>query len=113
LTITTTRRTSVWPRLAPPSGGPKWLVRPGLLLLWGMALLGLLALRRFSARPTRRSSWLVLALAALWLASFAACGAGGTGYVNPTGTPSGTYTVSVTGVSQGLSHAANLTLSVQ
>ena len=52
----------------------------------------------------------MLALAALWLASFAACGAGGTGYVNPTGTPSGTYTITVTGTAGALSGIDNAQL---
>jgi hypothetical protein len=58
-------------------------------------------------------NWAVLALAALWLASFAACGAGGTGYVNPTGTPAGTYTITVTGTSGTLTQSTTFSLTVQ
>jgi hypothetical protein len=52
-------------------------------------------------------------MAALWLASFAACGAGGNGYVNPTGTPAGTYTITVAGTSGSLTQSTTFTLTVQ
>jgi hypothetical protein len=78
-----------------------------------LALL-LLSIGVWAARQNRRRwTWAVLAFAALWIAGFAACGAGGNGYVNPTGTPSGTYTITVTGTSSGLTHSTTFTLNVQ
>jgi len=111
LTISTAQRTSSPPRGAPRPQGPGWTARPWVWLLWGLLLLGLSA---WAARKNRlRWRWAALALTALWLVSFAACGGGGLGYVNPTGTPSGTYTITVTGTAAGLSHSANFTLTVQ
>jgi hypothetical protein len=109
LTISTTQRTSTpplrWPRL--PGAG----TRTGIWLLWGFLLLLLAA---WGARWNRlRWSGVTLAVLALCLAGFAACGQSGTGYVDPTGTPAGTYTVTVTATSSGLSHLANITLTVQ
>jgi hypothetical protein len=111
LTVNTTKRTLAPPRslLRPPGAGRT--ARPGVWVLWAMLLLscGLWAARK--NRP--RWNWAVLAMAALWLASFAACGAGGNGYVNPTGTPAGTYTITVAGTSGSLTQSTTFTLTVQ
>jgi hypothetical protein len=73
-----------------------------------------LLLAAWGARWNRlRWSGVTLAVLALCLAGFAACGQSGNGYVDPTGTPAGTYTVTVTATSSGLTHSANITLTVQ
>jgi len=82
--------------------------------IWLLAALLLLSFGVVAARKNRPQwNWAVLVLTALWLASFAACGSGGTGYVNPTGTPAGTYTITVTGTSAGLTHSTTFSLQVQ
>jgi hypothetical protein len=81
--------------------------------IWLLAAL-LLSFGVVAGRKNRRQlNWAVLVLTALWLASFAACGSGGTGYVNPTGTPAGTYTITVTGTSAGLTHSTTFSLQVK
>lgn len=72
-------------------------------------------------RGRRRRRWILLAplaatllMAALW----SACGGGGSigggggGGNNNPGTPAGTYTLTITAASQGLSHAVSLSLTV-
>ncbi len=111
LSIVTTQRTAVPPGGTPRMPGPGSIPRPWIWFLAALMLVGFGSI----AAGRRRSqwSWAVLAVTALWLASFAACGSGGNGYVNPTGTPAGTYTITVTGTSSGLTHTATFTLKVQ
>jgi hypothetical protein len=88
---------------------PPWRAAP---LLCGLLLLPLPLTRR------RKGLWLVV-LAAILAAGVSSCtsSSGGTGGSPPgggsgSGTPAGTYTVPVTITSTGVSHALNLTLTV-
>ena len=113
ITITTTRRTSL------PPGGLRWPHAPGLLpspSLWWAGVLALLGLTGWVVRKNRlRWTLSVLTLMLLLLVSMAACGGGGggVGYVDTTGTPAGTYSVSITGTSGTLTNSTTLTLTVQ
>jgi hypothetical protein len=94
-------------------------------LLWTVALAALgslaLAARGWAQPRVERSQAGLVAFAALLLVmgAMAACGGGGGGTPPPSnpGTPSGTYTMTVTGTytsgSNSLSHSVDLTLQVQ
>jgi hypothetical protein len=111
LTIGTTQRTSMPPRGQHRPRGPGLPLRPEVWLMSALALFGLWSL---VARKNRlRWASVALALTMLLLMGLAACGGGGTGYVDPTGTPAGTYKVTVNGSSGGLTHSVTVTLTVQ
>ncbi len=54
-----------------------------------------------------------LALMALAIAGMVACGGGGTGYNNTSGTPAGTYQVQINASSGTLTHSTTVSLTVQ
>ena len=85
-------------------------LRPEVWLISALALFGLWSLVAWKYRL--RWATVALALTMLLLMGLMACG-GGAGYVDPTGTPSGTYKVTVTGASGRLTHSATVTLTVQ
>jgi hypothetical protein len=110
VTVTTTARSSSSPKTSPPrnplGAGPR--TRHAL----PMQLVGVLALAILAslALGRRRQIWLGLGLTLLLVSLWVACGGGG-GRVAQ-GTPPGTYTLTITTSSAGLTHNIKLTLIV-
>jgi hypothetical protein len=105
--VTTMARAMLSP-VTGPSDWPRTL--PLLLLMCVSALLVMLdLLRRKRARP--QVGFALLIFCVVSLASMAACGGGGSSSVS--GTPSGTYTLTVTGSDGSLTRTQKLTLTVQ
>ena len=84
--------------------------------IW-LALLGMIAVLSVAARRSGgRRAWAFLAMTALLVCLWASCGGGGGSASIPpggTGTPAGTYGVTVTGTAGSLTQTAALTLKVQ
>jgi len=130
--VSTTKRSVAAPRgPALPPTPQTWglYVVPLLLALLGLAMLGagaavcdrrrdvslerLMSLSRLIGRRPIGVSLLAALLMAMML--WATCGGGGGGGTTPppqTGTPAGTYTLAVTGTTNGVSRSATLTLKV-
>jgi hypothetical protein len=116
LLISTTARTTTsivnFPHEFPP-------VLPLLCLLGMVFALLALSLRPCGGRLQRLAPQFLLALLMVASAGLAACGAVGTGPSSPpqlnpaTGTPAGIYTIQVIAISDGVSHSANVTLTVR
>ncbi|MGA2630827.1 MAG: SBBP repeat-containing protein [Terriglobia bacterium] len=97
--------------MAPPVSGPNhWLPRPAVR--WAPWLLPLLLLAIMGATRRYRTSW-VLAAMMLVVVLWSACGGGGTAVGVPSGTPAGTYVVTITGTSGSSTHAKTVSLTVQ
>jgi len=108
VTVSTTARSAIWPGPKPPEAPWIWVWLLAMLLALGAILMR-------GHRPARRRAWILLGLAMLGLALSAGCGgSGATG--GASGTPAGTYTLTVTGsISSGtstLQHNLALTLTV-
>jgi hypothetical protein len=105
LTITTTAHT-----LASASPAPGVLASA----LTGFGLLGVVIVGGATRRKRVRQSAAMLLVVMAIVASVAGCGGGHTKVPNPnSGTPAGTYTVTVTAASGGTSHTGTITLTVQ
>lgn len=112
LSISTTRRSLAPPMFHPgplAPATPVWFGNP-----WLAALLLALLLTVMAGMRQRRAG-LVLAAGLLVLLTWTACGGGGGGGgpPPPTGTPAGTYTITVSAKSGSLTHPASVTLVVQ
>jgi len=109
VTVTTTAPSFIFPqrRVGPPGS---WPHRP----LWIAALALLLALLAAAIRRQRVLAALaaVLVILALWASCGGGDGGGGGGGGGNPGTPSGTYNLTITGASGGVSHTLTLTLVV-
>ncbi len=108
VTVTTSVRTMVPPGQHPNVKSPpvvKWVVQPWLLWLFAFGILSL------GVIAGRRRAWLVLAATLLLVMMWAAC-AGGTQFNVPSGTPAGTFKVTLTGQSGALTRSTTVTLTV-
>jgi hypothetical protein len=104
-TVTTTARSA-----ATINGGPVWA---GFHWLAFLALLPLLFFRRFFRGPSVRRVLVPLAIAIVLMLGIASCGGGGSKPQPGSGTPPGTYNLSVTASSSGVTRQLQLTLVVQ
>jgi len=110
LTLRTTARTSA---LGLAAVGPAGLIPPAVGLVLLLAAFGAWALARRT--PVRAPACRRLAAAALVLLAIglAGCGAGGTNEPQDQGTPAGTYTIQVRGISGGLTVITPISLVVR
>jgi len=110
VTITTTARASSYPMTSPPRnplGAGPWTRHALPMQLVGVLALAILA---SLALGRRRQIWLGLGLTLLLASLWVACGGGGERVAR--GTPPGTYTLTITTSSAGLTHNIKLTLIV-
>jgi 6-phosphogluconolactonase (cycloisomerase 2 family) len=123
VSIPTTARTAIAPPAAPNAWPPAGKVLPVYWLLVLMAiLLGVIARGSRAHAIAPRLAWertAALLILLAMLSAAAGCGGGSTTTVPPpppppppTGTPAGTYTITVTGTSGNFSQSVNLTLVV-
>jgi hypothetical protein len=64
------------------------------------------------ARRRRQRTMMMVFAAAILVVSIAACGGGGGGRTVPTGTPPGTYNITITGTSGSLVHTTTVSLTI-
>jgi hypothetical protein len=110
VTVNTAVRGSI-----PPGRGPgvNWPSLGGLRALPLLVSLLLVISMLLAAASRRRRVWIVLAACTLLAAGLISCGGGTNNILDPTGTPAGTYMVSVSATSGSLSHAVTVPLVVQ
>jgi len=122
VTVSTTVRSS-----SPPGFGRRSPLPPiahltalGARFRWVWLLAAIIAcvLAASVRRCGDRSVWMAsvgaaLVFAGLMLMGSVACSGGGSGYTDPTGTPAGTYQITVSGTSGTLSHSVMVSLTVK
>jgi DNA-binding beta-propeller fold protein YncE len=118
---TVTLSITTMPHTAGSAAIPPGEVHPSLPLLClvsAVLILAGLSLRASTGRVRRFAPQLLLALLIAAVAGLLACGAVGSGPSSPpqlnpaTGTPAGTYPITITGTSGGVSHSTSVTLAV-
>ena len=82
-----------------------------MLLLW-VLIVTAFVVAGIRPTPVRQAAYLVFGLLLVSLTFLAACGGGGGAVTHTAGTPAGTYTLTVTGISASLSHKTTVTLTV-
>ncbi|MBZ5564256.1 MAG: FG-GAP-like repeat-containing protein [Acidobacteriia bacterium] len=113
VSVTTTARSVVPP---PDRHRPPGFVSPGFLVLFTLLImLAMLAWTQLRLAPKKRGFlWAPLGAALLFVTLWVACGGGGTiAPPSPSGTPAGTYTLSITASGSGLTNDFSLTLMVK
>lgn len=105
MTVTTTARV-----MAPPAPGPgDFFPRHGLR--WAPWLAVLMAMAMLAAARRKRTALLLAALMAI-MVFWTACGAGGTTVNVPSGTPAGSYSITITATSGGTTQNSAVSLTV-
>ena len=107
--VTTTARAMAGPQPHSwPGARGRYLILPLIVSLFGLALFATFA------APRRRRVCVGLAASLVLLALWASCGGGGGGGAPPpqTGTPAGTYSLTVAATASGVSRTTTLSLKV-
>ena len=112
VTSTTTAPSMVFPVGEPRNWPPFYPLRIGVPLLLALMLLAQSARVRDAMAQRRRGFACASAFGLLLLAGLLINGCSGNGKQHNPGTPAGTYMMTVTGTSNGVSHTRTLTLTV-
>jgi hypothetical protein len=118
VSVTTTARSMLWPRwptLPAPWKPIGYITNPILLALLLLAAIAAMSSgRRVSASRTTKIAWVPAAALLVITMIFAAygCGGGGSTQIQQTGTPAGTYNLTLNATAGGMTKSSILTLTV-